>query len=254
MEMGDIHERGQQNQVLGAFPEDNLHRVLLSADLVNLPVGELIYRGNQPMEDVYFPSNSVVSFLSIMRDGRVAEVGSVGNEGMVGLPIYLGTRRVRFEVASQIPGSALRVPAEVFEAEAQNCVQVRSVINRYIEGFTVQLAQTAACNAVHRIQQRVARWLLMAHDRASGDRFHTTHERLALMLGTRRQTVGEFAGMFQRAGLIDYYRGEILVLDRTGLERETCECYWIIADEFNRLPATEQPTQNSESSSETISE
>jgi CRP-like cAMP-binding protein len=170
-----------------------------------------------------------------MEDGRIAEVGTIGNEGMAGLPVFLGAETTPTLAFQQVPGEALRMRVDAFREEVRNDGALTRVLHRYTQALLTQVAQAAACNRLHSIGQRCACWLLMTQDRVGTDEFELTHEFLGQMLGVRRATVTEVAGTLQEAGLITYSRGKITVLDCQGLEAASCECYQVIREEFNRL-------------------
>jgi CRP-like cAMP-binding protein len=184
---------------------------------------------------VLFPLSGIISIVMEMENCAQIEVATVGNEGMVGVPLFLGAETTPGRAFSQVPGQSLRVPADVFKEEVQRRGKLEHMLQRYTQALFVQTAQSTACNRLHTIEQRGARWLLMTHDRVDGDQFPLTQEFLAQMLGVRRASVSEVAGEFQRAGLIAYARGNIAILDRQGLEDASCECYRVVRDEYERL-------------------
>ena len=170
-----------------------------------------------------------------MTNGEAAEVGTIGNEGVVGLPLVLGDDRAPTSVYVQVPGAGLRMKATLFKKELARSASMRAVMLHYAHAFFNQVAQSAACNQFHTIQQRCSRWLLMTHDRMQSDEFLLTQEFLAMMLGVQRTGVSAAAGALQRAGLIRYKRGNVTMIDRRGLERRSCECYRVSKKEFDRL-------------------
>lgn len=170
-----------------------------------------------------------------MANGDAAEVGTIGNEGIVGLPLVLEDERVPTSVYVQVPGTGLRMKASLFKNELARSASLRSVMHRYTHAFFNQVAQSAACNQFHSLEQRCSRWLLMTHDRMGSDSFLLTQEFLAMMLGVQRTGVTAAASALQHAGLISYKRGNVMILDRCGLERRSCECYGISKAEFDRL-------------------
>ncbi len=169
--------------------------------------------------------------------GVFSEVGTIGNEGMVGLPVFLGADQTPTEAFCQVEGEALRMRTDMFREEVKNGGGLVSILHRYTQALFTQIAQSAACNRLHSIEQRCARWLLLTQDRVEPDEFSLTHEFMGQMLGVRRATVTEVAGTLQKAGLITYNRGKITVLDRKGLEGASCECYQIIRQDYDRLLA-----------------
>jgi CRP-like cAMP-binding protein len=201
-----------------------------------LDIGQLIASAGEPLRHVYFPETAVFSIISRMADGAAVEVGTVGNEGMVGVGVFLGADASVNETVAQIPGAAGRIESARFVDGAATRPELRRLLNRYTEAYLTQVAQTAACNRLHGIEARCARWLLMTHDRVGeAERFPLTQEYLAIMLGVRRGGVSLAAGMLRDAGLIRYSRGAIRVVDRSGLEKMACECYGIVRRHFDRL-------------------
>jgi CRP-like cAMP-binding protein len=185
---------------------------------------------------VTFPTEGVCSLLSVVDDGRTVEVATVGNEGFVGLPVFLqATLTSSHRAIVQIPGRGITLPAASFLDLSNSGGRFQTILQRYAQAIITQIAQGAACNRVHSVEQRCARWLLMTRDRVTDDRFPLTQEFLAQMLGAGRQAVNEAAQSLQEDGLIRYSRGDITVLDRAGLERRSCECYSLIRGEFERL-------------------
>ena len=209
-------------------------RLVGEVPAVHMPARETLYKANQPIRNVYFPLTGVMSLVSILETGDTIEAGAVGYEGMVGLPVLLGTGRSNFEASSQVPGYVIPVPAATLRAELDRSDGLRDVLNRYAQVFMTQLGQTIACNAHHAVQQRASRWLLMTHDRMRSDEFLLTQEVLAQMLGVRVATVSETAHSFQQAGLISYQRGRMTIIDRPGLEARACRCYRILVEEYAR--------------------
>jgi CRP-like cAMP-binding protein len=184
---------------------------------------------------VYFIESGVGSLVNTMANGDAAEVGTIGNEGMVGLPLVLGDDRAPTSVYVQVPGAGLRMKATLFTKELAQSASMRMLMLRYTHAFFNQVAQSAACNHFHTIQQRCCRWLLMTHDRMQSDEFLLTQEFLAMMLGVQRTGVTAAAGVLQRNGLIRYKRGNVTMIDRQGLKDRSCECYGVSKKEFDRL-------------------
>jgi CRP-like cAMP-binding protein len=202
---------------------------------VTLEVRQPLYAVGQPIEEVWFPIDCVVSLVADMPDGRPVEIATVGPEGMVGLPLVLGTEEADTRVFVQVPGRALRMPGPAFAGLVDDLPGFNRLLHRYAEGLFLQVARSAACNQVHPIAERAARWLLMTHDRVGRDEFLLTQEFLAQMLGVRRAGVSEVASELARAGLIRYQRGQVTVTDRAGLEQASCGCYRIIRDRYEDL-------------------
>jgi len=228
-----IHVPGE-NRLLVALPRDEYHRLLPHLEKVPLPLRDILYEANGPIAHVFFPLIGVVS-LVIMDSGFTLEVGVIGNEGMVGTPVFLGSDRSPTRAIAQIPGEALRMEAKVLQKEMGRGGPLQGVVQRYTQTMVNQISQSVVCNHRHSVEKRMCRWLLMSHDRVGADEFPLTHEFLAQMLGVCRPTLTAVAGALQRAGLISYHRGTITVLDRKGLEAASCECYEVVAKELDRL-------------------
>ena len=225
-----------RNRILASLPHAEYARVAPRLERVVLELRQLLFDVDRPIEHVYFPENSVGSVVNVMTDGSAVETATIGNEGMVGLPVFHGVDRTTAQAFCQIPGEALRMEARAFKAELQHTRgALTAILGRYTEALFTQVAQSSACNRLHPMRQRCARWLLMTHDRVGGDTFPITHRFLSQMLGVRRATVTRAAGSLQKAGLIDYRMGTTRVIDRAGLEAASCECYAIIRREFDRL-------------------
>ena len=227
--------KNSENRLLAALPQDEYERLVANMESVFLKFKQSVYEPNEPIEYVYFVQNGVTSLLNVMEDGREVEVATVGNEGMVGLPVFLGADKIPGRAFSQIPGDALRMKADVFKDKVTPGTRLHDLLQRYTQALFNQIAQGAACNSLHSVEERMCRWLLMTQDRVGEDEFPLTQEFLSQMLGVRRPTVSTAASILQKAGLIRYSRGNITILDREGLEASSCECYRIIQTEFERL-------------------
>lgn len=226
----------RQNRLLASMSDDQLEGVLPLLEKVSMGLKDVVYRPNEPITHVVFPRSGVTSLLSLGDDdSQMIEVATVGNEGYVGLPLFLGADSTPGLAFSQVPGEALRMEADAFRETISRNGAFTAVLNRYTLGLFTQIAQAAFCNRVHPMEQRCARWLLMTQDRVDTTEFTLTQEFLSQMLGVRRATVTEAVGALQKQGLITYQRGMVRVLDRDGLEAAACECYRIIRDEFVRL-------------------
>jgi CRP-like cAMP-binding protein len=210
------------------LPPDDLARLRPRLEAVELPLRHVLHAPGEPIEAVYFPETGYVSMLAYMEDGDAAEVGLAGHEGLVGLPVLLGADHDDIEAMVQSPGTALRMDAQAFRDEMEHIPAFRTLLLRYALVHHGQVARTAACNGRHHINDRLARWLLMAHDRAEGDEYPMTHEFLSMMLGVRRAGVTVAAGALQKADFIRYGRGRIEITDRPSLESVACECYGIV--------------------------
>jgi CRP-like cAMP-binding protein len=223
------------NRLLGLLPPSDYERLRPHLQRIPLTYRQSLYRARKRIGFVYFIESGVGSLVNTMANGEAAEVGTIGNEGMVGLPHVWGDDRAPTSVYVQVPGVGLRMKATLFTQELARSASMRTVMLRYGHAFFNQVAQSAACNHFHSIQQRCCRWLLMTHDRMQSDQFLLTQEFLAMMLGVQRTGVTVAAGGLQRAGLIRYRRGNVTMLDRRGLERRSCECYRVSKMEFDRL-------------------
>lgn len=223
------------NRLLALLRRHDYERLRPHLEPVSLSYRQSLYATEKPLKFVYFIETGVASLVNTMRNGDASEVGTVGNEGLVGLPLILDDDRAPTSVYIQVPGTGLRIKAAQFRKELARSATLRTVTNRYVHAFFNQVAQSAACNQYHSLAQRCSRWLLMTHDRMESDEFLLTQEFLAMMLGVQRTGVTSAAGALQKAGLIRYRRGVVSVLDRRGLERGACECYGISKREFDRL-------------------
>jgi CRP-like cAMP-binding protein len=228
-----IHVTGQ-NRLLATLPKDDFDRLLPHLEKVSLPLKDILYEASGPIAHVFFPIDGVVS-LVIMDSGYIHEVGIIGNEGLVGTPVFLGSNRSPTRAIAQIPGAALRMKSEVFQKELRRRGSLHGLVQRYTQAMINQISQSIVCNHRHSVEKRMCRWLLMSHDRVGADEFPLTHEFLAQMLGVCRPTVTAVAGTLQKARLLSYQRGKITVLDRKGLEAACCECYQVVANELDRL-------------------
>jgi CRP-like cAMP-binding protein len=223
------------NRLLGLLPSKDYQRLRPHLQRIPLKYRQSLYRANKPIEFVYFIETGVGSLVNTMRNGEAAEVGTIGNEGMVGLPVVLGDDRAPTGVYVQVPGTGLRMKATLFKKELARSASMQAVMLRYAHAFFNQVAQSAACNHFHSLQQRCCRWLLMTHDRMQSDEFLLTQEFLAMMLGVQRTGVTTAAGALQRFGLIRYKRGNVTIINRRGLMHRSCECYGVSKREFDRL-------------------
>lgn len=225
---------GDVNWLLAALPAEEYDRIATRLERVPLPLGTVLIERDLPITHIYFPTDGVVSMISPMPDG-VVEVGTVGREGMVGTPILLHAEAAATRAFVQVAGSAQRMRADELRAVVRESPTLERVLYRFVQALFGQVAQTAACNRLHTIEERCARWLLMTHDRVSGPTLPLTQEFLAEMLGTHRPAVTLAAGALQKAGLINYSRGKIRVVDRAGLEAASCPCYAIVRDGYRDL-------------------
>jgi CRP-like cAMP-binding protein len=224
-----------QNRLLASLAREEYER--LRPHLLALPLKykSSLYRAHEPIKFVYFIETGVASLVNTMVDGDAAEVGTIGNEGIVGLPVVFGDNLAPTSVYMQVAGAGLRMRAELFQKEIQRNASMRRAMLHYAHAFFNQVAQSAACNTFHSLEQRCCRWLLMTHDRMQSNEFSLTHEFLAMMLGVTRTGVTIAAGALQRAGLIHYTRGHVIIFDHAGLQKRSCECYAVTKREFDRL-------------------
>ncbi|MFN2565650.1 MAG: Crp/Fnr family transcriptional regulator [Gemmatimonadaceae bacterium] len=224
-----------RNRILRALPEEEYARLAPALERVCMESRQLAFDVDRPIDYVYFPEDCVVSIVGVTAEGSAVETASVGREGMVGLPVFLGVESTPAQAFCQIPGEALRLDTGTLQREAARDGQLRRILNRYTQALFTAVAQASACNRLHTMRQRCARWLLQTQDRVGKDEFPLTQRFLSQMLGVRRATVTEAARSLQHAGLITYVHGRITVRDRPGLERVSCECYAIIRRELERL-------------------
>lgn len=229
-----LHDPGE-NRLLSALPAEEYHRLLPQLEPVTLALGAVVYESGKRLHSVYFPTTSVVSLLYTMADGTTAEMGLTGNDGVVGIALFLGGDTTPNRAVIQVAGGALNMKAKVLQEEFARGGALQHVLLRYTQALITQISQTAVCNRLHRVDQRLCRWLLLCHDRVRSDELRMTQEFIANMLGGRRESVTVAAGRLQDAGLIQYARGHIKIIDRKGLEAAVCECYQIVKTEGERL-------------------
>jgi len=225
----------KDNHLLAVLPEAEWQRWQPLLELVDLPLGKVLYESGGTMSHVYFPTTAIVSLLYVMEDGASAEIAVVGNEGLVGVAIFMGGGSTPSRALVQSAGKGYRMRAAVINQEFERSSAVLHLLLRYTQALITQMAQTAVCNRHHSLDQQLCRWLLLSLDRLQGNELVMTQELIANMLGVRREGVTEAALKLQGAGLIRYARGRIKVLDRAGLERRTCECYAVVKKEYDRL-------------------
>jgi CRP-like cAMP-binding protein len=225
----------KQNRLLAALRFHAYEHVLANLELVPLPIGWAVYESGGKQGHVYFPTSSIVSLLNVMRNGASTEIAVVGNDGMVGVALFMGGDTTSSRAVVQSAGYAYRLSASLLRAEFDLGGDVQRVLMRYTQALLTQTAQTAACNRHHTVEQQLCRWLLQSLDRLDSNQLVMTQELIANMLGVRREGVTEAAGRLQADGLINYSRGKISVLDRPGLENRSCECYEVVRLESDRL-------------------
>jgi hypothetical protein len=225
----------QENRILAALPPEDLHRLTPHLTSVPLVYKRSLYRPDEPIGEVCFPDSGVCSVMSVMVTGATAEVATIGNEGVTGVALYFGDESDPSESMIQVPGQGRMLPTPVFQHELARRGALHQLIGRYAHALMIQIMQSAACNALHSLEQRTCKWLLMTHDRVFTDEFMLTQEFLSMMLGAARPGVSAVAHELQRAGLITYRRGQVTVLDRKGLEAGACECYAMVSRVFDRF-------------------
>ena len=228
----------RSNRLLATLPRAALDRMVPDLQLTPLATREMLQKRGKPVDEVLFPVTGVASMVSMGATGDSVEVATIGCEGMVGLPLFLGGDAASVEVFVQVPGEGLRLPATRFKHHLEHEPSLLQTLLRYTQALLTQVAQCSACNVYHTIEARCARWLLQTHDRVKGDKFLLTQEFLGLMLGVRRASVTEVAQALQSRKLIRYARGIIEVLNRKGLEATACDCYQLINSEYERLLAS----------------
>jgi CRP-like cAMP-binding protein len=229
-----VNVRGA-NRILSLLPRAEEARLLPLMERVSLKSREFIQHAGEPISYAYFPLECVLSLVVTMEDGSQVEAATIGNEGMSGVSLLLGAKVSTIDAFAQVPGAALRMPRSVVCAELKGDAAFPHLMRRYGEAYLTQVAQSAACNRLHDVEQRLCRWILMTHDRVGLDRLPLTQEFIATMLGVRRPTVSIVAAILQKAGFIHYRRGVIDVLDRPGIEAAACECYAVVRKEMERL-------------------
>lgn len=225
----------EDNLLLRALSLDARERIDPNLKLTKLALGSVLYESGDVMNDVYFPTDSIVSLLYVMEDGRSAEISVVGNEGIVGISLFMGGQSTPSRAIVQSEGYAFRLQGKYLKAEFSRHGELHHLLLRYTQALITQMAQTAACNRHHSIDQQLCRWLLLSMDRLKGSQLNMTQELIANMLGVRREGVTEAASKLQQAGVIKYQRGHITVLDRAELEQRSCECYAVVKKESDRL-------------------
>ena len=225
----------KQNHLLAALPANEFERLFPHLELVPMPLGEALYESGGRLQHVYFPTTSIVSLLYVMENGASAEIAVVGNEGILGISLFMGGETTPSRAVVQSAGYGYRLKAQLLKQEFNRAGPVLHLLLRYTQALITQMAQTAACNRHHALEQQLCRWLLLSLDRLPTNKLTMTQDLIANMLGVRRDGVTEAAGNLQRAGLIHYSRGRITVLDRPRLEQAACECYAVVKKEFDRL-------------------
>jgi CRP-like cAMP-binding protein len=225
----------KQNHLLDALPEADYARIQDRLEYISMPLGQALYESGGHLKHVYFPTTAIVSLLYVLENGASAEIAVVGNEGILGISLFMGGETTPSRAVVQSASYGYRMRASLLKLEFNRAGPMMQLLLRYTQALITQMSQTAVCNRHHSIEQQLCRWLLLSLDRLSADDLNMTQELIANMLGVRREGVTEAAGKLQRAGLIEYSRGHIRVLDRPKLEKRVCECYQVVKTEFDRL-------------------
>jgi CRP-like cAMP-binding protein len=234
----------RQNSILGALPPKDLSRLFAHLRLVSLPLGKVLYESGEALRHVYFPTDSIVSLLYVMTNGMPAEIAIIGNEGVIGIALFMGGATTTNRAVVQSAGCAYQLAGNLLKEEFDRHGEMQHLLLRFTQALITQMAQTAVCNRHHSIEQQLCRWLLLSLDRLASNELTMTQKLIADMLGVRRQGVTEAAGSLQKFGVISYNQGQITVLDRYRLEKLCCECYAVVRKETNRLltiPQTSRP-------------
>jgi CRP-like cAMP-binding protein len=229
------HNDGVKNHLLAALPEADFARVKTKLEPVFFKLGKVIYEAGDRMDYVYFPTTAIVSMLYIMENGATAEIGVVGNDGLIGNALFMGGETTNSRAVIQSAGDTLRMKAKDVKAEFALGGKFQELLLRYTQALMTQISQTAVCNRLHPVEQQLCRWLLLSHDRLDSDTLVMTHDLISNMLGVRREGITLAAQKLAKQKLIKSIRGTITVIDRQGLETAVCECYQVVNDEYNRL-------------------
>ena len=231
----------QQNQILDALPQPERDRLFPHLKLVSLPLGKVLYESGDALQHIYFPTDCIVSLLYVLKDGASAEIAVVGNDGAIGLSLFMGGETTTNRAIVQSAGSAYRLTGARLKEEFQRHGEMLHILLRYTQALITQMTQTAVCNRHHTVDQQLCRWLLLSLDRLHSAELTMTQELIANMLGVRREGVTDAAGKLQKLGVISYQRGRIRVLDRPRLEQLSCECYAVVKQETDRLMPLNRP-------------
>ncbi len=224
-----------KNRLLAALPSEEFERLLPTFQQTSFALGDVVYEFSGHLDYVYFPTTAIISLLYTMENGATAEMGLTGNDGVVGIAIFMGGGTMPNRAVVQSSGEAIRMKAKVLQAEFALGGEFQRLLLRYTQSLITQISQTAVCNRLHTVEQQLCRWLLLSHDRVDTDQLIMTQELIADMLGVRREGVTVAAGHLQDIGAISYVRGHIQIMDRKRLEATACECYRVVKDEFDRL-------------------
>ncbi len=225
----------RDNHLLAALPADDYSRIKPHLESVSLRLGEVLYESGDRITHLYFPTTAIISMLYVMQNGGTAEIGIAGNNGLVGIALFMGGETTSSRAIVQSAGMAIRINPPAMREEFRRGGMFQDLLLRYTQALMTQISQTAVCNRLHSVEQQRCRWLLINHDQLPADTLVMTHELIANMLGVRREGVAVAAGRLQEQGYIEYSRGTVHILDRKGLEAICCECYKVVADEYDRL-------------------
>lgn len=228
------------NEILSALPQDEYQRLLANFRPITFSLGQVVHENSQRLDTIYFPVTSVLSLVYTTESGPTAEIGVIGSDGMLGIALILGGNTMPHRAVTQIAGRAIAVRANVIQNEFSHGQRLQQAILRYTQALLTQVSQTAVCNRLHSMEQRLSRWLLLCQDRTRSSDLQLTQEFISQMLGARRESVTVAAGRLQDAGIIQYSRGRISILDRSGLETTACECYGVVKNECSRLHPTSE--------------
>jgi CRP-like cAMP-binding protein len=235
MTIGNNIFEAKKNRLLAALPESDYERLIPHLKTVSFSFGQVLIEPEEPITQVYFPHKAVVSLVTTMENGSSVEVGMVSNEGMVGLPVISGSNASNITAMVQVIGSGTQMKADILKSEFDRGGVLQNLLLRYFQTLYIQVSQGAACNRLHTLEQRLARWLLTVSDRMESDNFPLTQEFISQMLGVRRSGVTVAANSLSQAGIINYSRGKISIYNRQALEHTSCECYQVMKDQFDRL-------------------
>lgn len=224
-----------KNYLLAALPDKEFARIIPKLEFVTFKLGDVLYEADEQLEHVYFPTMAIISLLYIMENGATAEIGITGNDGVVGIALFMGSETTSSRAIVQSAGAAYRMKAADVKAEFERAERFQAMLLRYTMALMAQISQTAVCNRLHPIEQQLARWILLSHDRLHTDKLTMTHDLISNMLGVRREGVTIAAQKLAKRKLITNDRGTINIIDRRGLEAAVCECYKVVNEEYNRL-------------------
>ena len=239
----NLSSKPTQNRLLAALPAAEFERLAAHLEPVVLPLGEMLYEPGAQLQHAYFPGSAIVSLHYVMESGASASVAAVGNEGIVGVSLYMGGDTTPSSAVVQTAGDAYRLARRLLKQEFERSGPTQRLLLRYTQALMTQMSQTAVCNRHHSVEQQLCRWLLVTLDRLPSDRIVMTQEMVAGMLGVRRESITEATGRLQQAGVVQVRRGHLTVLERAGLETRVCECYAVVKSEFGRLLADVRPRE-----------